>query len=180
MFFKLSYDLGIFIYYTIILLSSFFGNEKAKKWISGRKDWGKKIRNNKKQNVFDFWVHCSSLGEFEQVRPIIETLKIDLDYSVLLSFYSPSGYEIRKDYVHADLVVYLPLDTRSNAKLFMDTCKPKNVIWVKYDLWLNFLSEIKNNNIPVYLIGAIVDKTSYGFFKKMLFERAVKYFNYIF
>ena len=180
MFFKLSYDLGILFYYTIILLSSFFGNEKAQKWISGRKDQEKINRNKTINDGFDFWIHCSSLGEFEQVRPIIDALKLKFKKSILLSFYSPSGYEIRKDYNHADLVVYLPLDKRSNAKLFIDSYKPKNVIWVKYDFWLNFLCEIRNDNIPIYLIGAITEKTSIGFFKKMLFEKAIKYFNYIF
>jgi len=151
------YNIGISLYSLMISVSAFFGYERAQKWVLGRKKMKDINSNQISKDGYDFWFHCSSLGEFEQARPIIDSLKTKYNKSILLSFFSPSGYDNRKNYKNVDLVVYLPIDTKKNAKLFLDKYKPKSVVWVKYDFWLNFLSEInvfsiyiKNNNIFYY------------------------------
>jgi len=111
------------------------------------------------------WVHCSSLGEFEQGRPIIEKLKSrDPDSKILLTFFSPSGYEIRKDFKGVDWVFYLPMDSRSNAKSFIDIIQPSLVVFVKYDYWYYYLAECKKRKIPLVMISAIFRKEQ-PFFK---------------
>lgn len=179
MIFNLIYNLGISIYSLIITITAFFGNEKAKKWISGRDE----SRNNSSKislTGYDYWFHCASLGEFEQARPIIDSLKTKYNKSILISFFSPSGFDIRKNYKNSDLVVYLPIDTKKNAKLFLKKYKPRNIVWVKYDFWLNFFKEINNEQIPLYLIALIVEKDSLGFLKSNLYYRVFSYFNHIF
>ena len=117
---RLAYDLGIRIYYLLILLVSPF-NEKAKLWIKGRKGLLQRIAEEVDPASSLIWFHCSSLGEFEQGRPVIEKIRDQSpDKKILLTFYSPSGYEIRKNYEGADHVFYLPLDTRKNVKRFLD------------------------------------------------------------
>ena len=102
------------------------------------------------------WFHSASLGEFEQGRPIIEAFKVQHpDYLILLTFYSPSGYEVRKAYTGADLITYLPLDTKSNVRRFVETIKPDIVFYVKYEFWFNFLSYLQSKKIPVFLVSAV-------------------------
>src|SRR4051812_39983025 len=110
------YDLAIFIYAWSIRLAAAFGNPKAQLWIEGRKNWREKIRSRLKPNEKRIWFHCSSLGEFEQGRPLIEKLKSqNPELKIVLTFFSPSGYEMRKNYGGADYIFYLPLDTNKNV-----------------------------------------------------------------
>jgi len=147
-----------------IVLSPF--NTKAKRWLSGRKDvfsnLGLFAASSKKPVI---WFHCASLGEFEQARPLLETIRQQYPHhAILLSFFSPSGYEIRKDYGGADFVSYLPLDSATNAKRFLDLVKPVLVIWVKYEYWHFYLQQIKKRNIPLLLISGIF-RAEQPFFK---------------
>jgi len=133
-------------------------NKKAKKWVGGRKNLIQKIKaefkNPKSKKVI--WMHVSSLGEFEQGRSIIEKLKQkNQDIIIVLTFFSPSGYEIRKNYKFADFIFYLPNDTPANAHKFLDIINPDVVFFVKYDIWYNYLNEIKKRKIKSYLISAL-------------------------
>lgn len=121
------------------------------------------------------WMHCASLGEFEQGRPLLEAIKKKYpSYKIALSFFSPSGYEVRKNYVGADLVFYLPMDNIVNAKKLIDIINPSLVIWVKYEYWYYYLQELKKRNIPVLLVSGIFRKNQPffkwygGIWKKML------------
>ena len=121
------------------------------------------------------WVHCASVGEFEQARPVIEKHRAMFpDVPVVLTFFSPSGYELRKNYAFADAVFYLPMDTRGNVIRFLDLVKPTKVIFVKYEFWRNYLGELKRRAIPVYLISAIFREDQHffkswgGYFRKIL------------
>ncbi len=105
------------------------------------------------------WIHCASLGEFEQGRPVIEKLRTKYpDYKILLTFFSPSGYEVQKDYKGADWIFYLPMDGAGNAKRFLEIVKPSLVIFVKYEFWYYYLKKIKYRNIPLLLISALFRK----------------------
>jgi 3-deoxy-D-manno-octulosonic-acid transferase len=151
----LFYNLIIRTYYLLVLLFSNF-NSKAKLWADGRKGWIDKLTSTIDRNYQTAWFHCASLGEFEQGRPLIEAYKEKHpDHKVLITFFSPSGYEIRKNYKGADYIFYLPLDTRRNAKKFISIVNPIVAIFVKYEFWYHFLNQLKRNNIPTYLVSAI-------------------------
>ncbi len=155
---RLLYDLGIRLYYLLILLVSLF-NKKARQWIRGRKGLMKKIENTIDPALPLIWFHCSSLGEFEQGRPLIESIrKRDPGKNILLTFYSPSGYEIRKDYPEADFVFYLPLDTRKNARKFFSMLNIEKAYFIKYEFWYHLLTCLKAQNIPAYLVSGIFRK----------------------
>ncbi|MCF8464788.1 MAG: 3-deoxy-D-manno-octulosonic acid transferase [Flavobacteriales bacterium] len=149
------YNIGIRLYHFGIQIVSLF-NPKAKKWLDGRHNLLDKIE----QETTGFsgktlWVHCASLGEFEMARPVMERLrKSDQDLRIILTFFSPSGYEIRKNYEVANHVFYLPLDTPQNAKRFVQSIKPTKVIFVKYDLWFHHLNEAKKFGAKLMLISA--------------------------
>ena len=158
------YKAGIFIYSLLIRLSSLF-NEKAKLFVKGRKNWKQNLSSKIDVNSKYIWFHCSSLGEFEQGRPVIEELKLQRpEYKILLTFFSPSGYEIRKNYPLADVVVYLPLDTKQNAQTFLEIVKPEKAFFVKYEFWYFYISELKRRNIPLYIVSAIF-RENQQFFK---------------
>lgn len=153
------YHLFLLFYKTGIRLISPW-NRKAKLWLEGRKGLFDRIRaelataESKQGPVI--WMHCSSLGEFEQGRPVLEELRKRSPASrIVLSFFSPSGYTTRKNYAGADHVFYLPLDSPRNAKQFVDLVKPNIVLWVKYDYWYYFLVELKKRNIPLLLVSGI-------------------------
>jgi 3-deoxy-D-manno-octulosonic-acid transferase len=135
---------------------SLFGNQKAKLWIAGRRNIFEKLTGNLKPNEKRIWVHAASLGEFEQGRPIIEKIKSQYpEYKILVTFFSPSGYEVRKNYNGADYIYYLPADTLRNAKRFINLVKPEKVFFIKYEFWYNYLNTLKKQDIPVYLCSAI-------------------------
>ncbi len=169
------YTIGIYFYLFLVRLVSPF-HYKARLWLRGRKnvfcELEEAFRNNKKPTI---WMHVSSLGEFEQGRPLIEQIKKDYSgYKIVLSFFSPSGYEIRKNYELADTVIYLPIDTAQNAKRFLNIVKPSKIFFVKYDFWYYYLREASVRKIPTYLISALFRKKQLffkfygGFYRKML------------
>lgn len=171
------YNLGIHLFKLGLQLASPF-NPKAKLWLEGRRNWQVNLRNKvevlKLENAI--WFHCASLGEFEQGRPVIEKIKKENPrQKVVLTFFSPSGYEIQKNYPFADLVTYLPHDTTSNAKAFLSILKPKLAIFVKYEFWLNYLFELERKEIPAFLISTVIKKHQ-SFFKWYggNFRRALK------
>lgn len=170
----LLYDLGIQFYLLAIRLAAFF-NKKARLWWNGRENWYEKMRMAIPADAHPVWIHCASLGEFEQGRPVIESLKQQHpDVKILLTFFSPSGYEIRKNYAQADYVFYLPADTARNARKFLHAVQPRLAIFVKYEFWYHYLHQLSKRNITTYLISAIFHPKQpffnwYGrFFRRML------------
>lgn len=163
---RLLYQLSIYFYYLSIHLAAPF-NKKALLFLRGRKNVFKTLRKELKKNDAPLvWVHCASLGEFEQGRPIIEQLKArDPGIRVLLTFFSPSGFEVRKNYDKADYVHYLPVDTSKNATAFVEITNPSLVIFVKYEFWYYYLSALSDRNIPVISISSIF-RDSQIFFKR--------------
>jgi 3-deoxy-D-manno-octulosonic-acid transferase len=154
------YNLGIYAFQIGLKLASPF-NPKAKLWIEGRKNWEENLKSKVTSLQLEqaVWFHCASLGEFEQGRPVIEKLKKEYpQQKVVLSFFSPSGYEIQKDYPYADLVTYLPADTANNANTFLSILKPKLAIFVKYEFWLNYLFELERKETPAFLISTVIKK----------------------
>ncbi|MGZ3865759.1 MAG: 3-deoxy-D-manno-octulosonic acid transferase, partial [Bacteroidia bacterium] len=164
----LLYNLGVFLYWSFLNIASLF-HPKAKLWVRGRKNIFERIETRLKEKKISgsshiIWFHCASLGEFEQGRPVIEKLKADnKEVRIVLTFFSPSGYEIRKDYEFADAVFYLPIDFKTNVKKFLAVVKPTTAVFVKYEFWLNYLAELKAQNIPTYLISAVFRKDQHFF-----------------
>jgi 3-deoxy-D-manno-octulosonic-acid transferase len=178
---KFLYTIFLFFYQSGISLYSFF-SDKAKKWVVGRRDWKKKFAGRLRPKEQRIWIHCSSLGEFEQGRPLIESLKEKYgQYKIVLTFFSPSGYEIRKDYDLADYVFYLPLDGRKNAQDFVAIINPVLVVFVKYEFWFFYLRRLRQLHIPVVLISAVF-RESQPFFKwyGIFFRKMIACFNFIF
>lgn len=181
--------LGLFFYN--IFLTLFKGgvhiaalfNRKARKWLRGREDIWKRLESELSTQTSKItWVHCASLGEFEQGRPLIERLREQgSGHNILLTFFSPSGYEIRKDYKGADWVFYLPMDGPKNAKRFLEIVKPALVIFVKYEFWYYYLNEIRRNNIPLVLVSALFRENSI-FFKwyGSLQRKMLSFFDHLF
>jgi len=168
------YHSALFIYHLGIRLYAVF-NEKASKWVKGRRNLLKQIEIEFKQAENLLWVHCASLGEFEQGKPVIEKLKErDSDLKVLITFFSPSGYEVRKNYSGAEYVFYLPFDSKRNASKFLDIINPKFAVFIKYEFWYHFLHTLNSRSIPTYLVSArfreeqIFFKPYGGFFRKIL------------
>lgn len=169
------YSLGIRLLAVLYRLAVPF-NLKAKQFVSGRKNLFEKISARFTGNSYKIiWVHCSSLGEFEQGRPIIELIKKQrTDIKILLTFFSPSGYEIRKNYEGADFIYYLPWDTRKNAEKFIAITKPSLAIFIKYEFWYNYSNELKKKNIPLLSASCILRpdqiffKPYAGLFRKIL------------
>jgi len=159
------YNIFLLLYRTGIRIASLW-NKKARLWLDGRKNIFDHLSAElRTQDSKIIWFHCSSLGEFEQGRPVIEKLKSqNPDFKFLLTFFSPSGYEIRKDYKGVDWVFYLPLDSKANAKFFFEIVKPSLVVFVKYDYWYYYLNECKNRKIPLLLVSGIFRKDQ-PFFK---------------
>ncbi|MDQ1332973.1 MAG: 3-deoxy-D-manno-octulosonic-acid transferase [Bacteroidota bacterium] len=171
---KLLYNLGILIFRAGGWFISPF-NQKARLWIKGQDKWFRRLKERIKYGDKYIWIHCASLGEFEQGRPVIEAIKKEKPHcKVILTFFSPSGYEIRKSYPQADIICYLPADTPGNARNFIELINPELVIYVKYEFWHNYIYELKRRNIPLYLICGIFRKEQHffrwygGFFRAML------------
>lgn len=153
---KLLYSLGVNLYTFGIRIASLW-NPKAKKWVKGRTEVWEKINSFKPaRNVY--WFHCASLGEFEQGRPLMELLKKEESCQIVLTFFSPSGYEVRKKYEGADLIIYLPKDARKNARKFLEAIKPKQVFFIKYEFWAHYINTCKLMSIPIYSVSAIFRK----------------------
>jgi 3-deoxy-D-manno-octulosonic-acid transferase len=177
----LLYSIGIRFYYLLILIFSVF-NKKAKLWVVGRRNWLSNLKSAISPNYPVAWFHCASLGEFEQGRPLIEAYRESHPgHRILLTFFSPSGYEVRKNYAGADYVCYLPLDTARNAKRFLAAVKPSIAIFVKYEFWYHHLIQLKKSNVPMYVVSAIF-RPKQIFFKwyGSWYRRVLVGFNHIF
>ncbi len=186
---RLLYDIIIRVFVLGIRLAALF-SPKARLWVQGRRHWRDRLKsafssqrstvngqwstvNGQKSKVL--WLHAASLGEFEQGRPIIEAFRERFpDWKIVLTFFSPSGYEVRKNYPHADLVCYLPADTSQNARDFLDLIQPDVAIFVKYEFWANYLFELKKRGTTNLLVSALFRpsqpffKWYGGFWRKML------------
>ena len=183
---KLFYTLGINLYSLVVRIASIW-NPKAKKWVNGRKETWEKLEtfksiiSNEKSTKKTYWFHCASLGEFEQGRPLIEQIKQRESCFVVISFFSPSGYEIRKNYELADLVIYLPNDSKKNAQKFYDLIQPDLVFFVKYEFWANYIFEAKKRQIPLYSVAAVFRKNQlffkfYGGYMRKVLNSITKIF----
>ena len=164
---KFVYDISIHAYNWLIRAATLFGNKKAQLIQKGRKETFSKIAAFRKTySASCALFHCASLGEFEQARPVIETFKKQYpQYKIVVSFFSPSGYEIRKNYAEADLIIYLPADTKTDAHAFIQQLAPSVVFIVKYEFWLNLLDAIQLKSIPLFLISGRF-RSNLLFFKK--------------
>lgn len=164
------YNVAIYSYYFGILFTSLF-NKKAALWVNGRKQNIEKIESK------NIWFHVASLGEFEQAKPLIKKLKKTYpEFKIVLTFFSPSGYEVQKNNTLADLVYYFPLDTQKNAQEFIKKIKPKMVFFIKYEFWFHYLNQLKKHKIPTFLVAGIFRENQIFFkqlntiFKEMLFN----------
>lgn len=159
----IAYQLGVYLYYALLLLLSPF-NPKAKKWVDGRRAQ-KKLFEQALPKAKRIWFHFASLGEFEQGRIILEKInKIYPEYKFVISFFSPSGYEVRKNYALAEKVYYLPIDSPKNAKKFINHIQPSLIFFNKYEYWYSYIKEAKTQGIPLFVSSAIF-RTSQLFFK---------------
>lgn len=175
------YTLFIRLYGLLARLAA-LRSHKARCWVEGRKNLFERIEQTIDRRARIVWIHVASLGEFEQGRPLIEELrKRHPEYKILLTFFSPSGYEIRKRYPHADYIFYLPLDTPSNARSFLNTVNPEIAIFVKYEFWLNFLYELRRRKTRTYIVSAIFRRNSIFFrFYGGLWRIALETFDMLF
>jgi 3-deoxy-D-manno-octulosonic-acid transferase len=147
------YNTGIYIY-TLFIRIAAFNNKKAAAWVKGRKGLLELIEKSLDKSKRYTWFHFASLGEFEQGSPVLERLKSENpELPVIITFFSPSGYEIRKNYALADYVFYLPVDTKTNAVEFIRLINPKIAIFTKYEYWYHYFEELSKNNIPLYVIS---------------------------
>ena len=149
------YNLGIHIYQLGIRLAGLFSDKPAK-MVKGHRETYDLLKNKIDRNARYIWFHAASLGEFEQGRPLIERIRKEYpQYKILQTFFSPSGYEVRKNYDGADIVCYLPIDTPANAKKFIDLVNPCMVFFVKYEFWHNYLNTLYQKGIPTYSVSSI-------------------------
>ncbi len=175
------YNFAIWFYIASIHIASLF-NLKAARWVRGRKGTWKQMQEKIHASDSWIWMHCASLGEFEQGRPLLEKLRSEAPHiKILLTFFSPSGYEIRKNYTGADLVTYLPADTTSNARRFLDIVQPQMAIFVKYEFWLNYLNELNLRKIPTFLVSGIFRSGQHFFrFYGSFFRKRLKAFTHLY
>jgi 3-deoxy-D-manno-octulosonic-acid transferase len=170
------------IYFLFITIAASF-NTRAKKYVKGRKGLMKKIKKALAKNHSPIaWFHCASLGEFEQARPVIEEFRYTFpDYKIFLTFFSPSGYEVRKKYESADFIFYLPNDSAANAKKLIKMMKPSVALFVKYEFWYHYLRELNKRAIPVISFSAIFRENQL-FFKAYgrIYRSVLKLFSHLF
>ncbi len=166
------YTAGIYLYTLGVRIASIW-NAKAKQMCAGWKQLPDSIPQLSQGPTA--WFHAASLGEFEQARPVLESFRVlHPDYKICVSFFSPSGFEIRKNYANADYICYLPMDTRRNARTFVQRINPTVAFFVKYDFWFNYLNELHKRQVPTYIFSAIFRPSQYffkwygGWFRKQL------------
>lgn len=171
------YSIFIKFYFFLLWISHFF-SAKSKLWIEGRKHIWKQL--SEKDIKGCIWFHCASLGEFEQVNYLISQLKKQEPTSkILITFFSPSGYEIRKNYIHADIITYLPWENQKDIMKFINIVQPKMVFWVRYEFWYFILKELHNRKIPLILINGVFRKTISSLYKPFL-KKVLTFFTDIF
>ena len=177
----LLYNFCVAVYARLIALASLW-NPKAKLWTTGRKNVFERMARAISPSDRIVWIHVASLGEFEQGRPLMEQIRKQYpEFKILLTFFSPSGYEVRKDYKGADYIFYMPIDTPRNVRRFLDIAHPEIAVFVKYEFWLNYLSQLKARGTRTYVISSIFRRNSiffrsYGF----LWRQALDAFDRIF
>lgn len=175
------YNTGIVAYQTLLRLVAPF-IPKARLWVDGRHDWARKLQQQLAGNKNPIaWFHAASLGEFEQGRPVIEAFRTAYpDYKILLTFFSPSGYEVRKDYDGADYIIYLPADTPANALQFIQLVRPQLALFIKYEFWYNYLLALKAAQVPIVSFSAIF-RPDQLFFKPwgQFYRDMLHYFDHI-
>lgn len=160
---KIIYNIGIFIYsFTARIVSAV--NHKARKMLQGQKQTFNILKNKVDKNSSYIWIHAASLGEFEQARPIIEQIKNKIPVQkILLTFFSSSGYEIHKEYPLADIVCYLPFDSKKNARKFLNYINIRKTIFIKYEFWYNYTAELRKKGTETYVVAAKFRKNQYFF-----------------
>lgn len=178
----LLYNTGLFLTRLFFGIAALF-HAKAKAFVVGRENIFERLNEAFQKNQSPVvWIHCASLGEFEQGRPVMEMIKKEFNnVKILLTFFSPSGYEVRKNYSGADFIFYLPWDGASNAKKFLDITKPSLALFVKYEFWLHYTNELSKRNIPTLSISSIFRKDqlffkSYGGFYRDILKKFTWFF----
>jgi 3-deoxy-D-manno-octulosonic-acid transferase len=173
----LLYHLGIYLYSALLFVLASLGHQKAKLWVNGRKNWHNRLQEKFKDVTSCVWFHCASLGEYELSIPLIESLKRQYpDKKILVTFFSPSGYEVKKNDPLAFHMDYLPIDSSKNARLFIDTVKPETVLFAKYDFWYHYLNVLQSKKIPTYVFSStfrssqVFFKSYGGWYKQMLLQ----------
>lgn len=175
------YNFAIYLYAWAVKRVAPF-HKKAKLMVQGQRNTNAILREHIRKDCSYIWFHASSLGEFEQGRPMMERLKREYpEYKILLTFFSPSGYEVRKNYQGADVVCYLPFDTPRNVRQFLDLAQPSLAVFIKYEFWKNYLSELRLRRIPTYIISAIF-RPEQAFFKWYggRYRKVLECFEYLF
>ena len=156
------YTVLIVLYYSLLKLAALV-NTKAKLFVQGRKTIDKQLQAFVPAED-NYWFHCASLGEFEQARPLIEQLRTTSpSIKIIVTFFSPSGYEVRKNYALADLTCYIPIDTIANATHFVEQVKPTKVFFIKYEFWFNCIAVLHQRHIPTYYVCALLRPNQYFF-----------------
>ncbi|MFY0253643.1 3-deoxy-D-manno-octulosonic acid transferase [Chitinophaga sp. 30R24] len=176
------YRVGLQLYKAGVQLAALAGKTKAQHWLNGRRHWQVRMQQHINGAQPLVWVHAASLGEFEQGRPVLEAIRtIYPSCKILLTFFSPSGYEVRKDYPGADFIYYLPLDTPQNAREFLDIVQPSLAIFIKYEFWYYYLTELYTRKVPTLLVSGIF-RPDQVFFKSHggMFRRLLQQLSHIF
>ena len=169
------YNVFIRLYVSAIRIAS-VRNKKAAEWVKGREGLFEELKHLVSTGDKTIWFHCASAGELEQGKPLIEALKLEYpNHKMVISFFSPSGFQAGKKYLYADVVTYLPADTKANAKRFVDIVHPELVVFVKYEFWFHHLSALAFHHVPVILVSSIFRRNQvffkwYGkFYRQILF-----------
>ena len=175
------YNIGIYLFVAGVRLAALF-HPKARLWLRGRKHIFRRLQEAIPEGKRIFWIHAASLGEFEQGRPLIEAVRAEHpEYAILLTFFSPSGYEIRKNYPGADYIFYLPADTPRNARRFLQIVHPEIAVFVKYEFWLNYLNRLRKSDCRTFIISAIFRSDSVFFrWYGGIFRRGLRAFERLF
>lgn len=176
------YSLALQLYGLLLRLVAPFV-PKARQWVDGRRNWQARLQQQLGADPAPrIWLHCASLGEFEQGRPLLEALRQQYPgHKLVLTFFSPSGYEVRKDWPGADYILYLPLDTAANARAFVQLVRPELAIFVKYEFWYHYLAELRRRQVPTICVSAIF-RPEQVFFKPWggFFRRVLRQLTHIF
>ena len=175
------YNLAIYLYVSAVRLAALF-SKKVSRMVKGEKDALSVLKRQIDPQAEYIWFHAASLGEFEQGRPLIELIRKRFpQYKILQTFFSPSGYEVRKDYKGADIVCYLPLDTPRNVRRFVDAAHPCMAFFIKYEFWKNYLSELHRRGVPVYSVCSIF-RPGQVFFRwyGVVYRNVLKCFSHLF
>jgi 3-deoxy-D-manno-octulosonic-acid transferase len=158
------YEIGLGVYTVGLRALALLGHTKAKLWLNGRKQQKAKLSTFNFQHSTLYWFHCASLGEYEQGKPLIKAIKQrEPNVKILVTFFSPSGYEEKKNDTLLDYVFYLPIDSKKNAHEFVDKFKPTKAFFIKYDFWFFYFKELQKRNIPLYVVSGLFRENQWFF-----------------